>query len=119
MDSDARILLTGNGSPQNKMPAAPGTLYVDVTSGTFWHKNAGTGNTGWISVPLCFGTLSPSASGIASLFSNAGAPSNGTSGTGAGIAGPGSLCVDTTNFNLYINAGTLASPTWKLVTRAS
>ena len=43
---------------------------------------------------------------------NAGAPTNGTSGTHAGAANPGDLLVDTTNFNLYINTNTLASPTW-------
>jgi hypothetical protein len=46
------------------------------------------------------------------LFPNAGVPSNGTSGTGAGFAGPGSICVDTTNGELYTNQGTKSSPTW-------
>lgn len=49
------------------------------------------------------------------LFTNAGAPSNGTSGTGAGWAGKGSLCADATNGVLYINTGTKASPTWTKV----
>ena len=40
----------------------------------------------------------------------AGAPVNGT--TGAGIGGPGSTYFDTTNKVLYVNTGTLASPTW-------
>ena len=52
-------------------------------------------------------------------FTNAGVPTDGTSGTGAAWAGPGSLCVDTTNMKLYINGNTKASPTWKLVTSAS
>ncbi len=42
----------------------------------------------------------------------AGAPSNGTSGTGVGVAGKGSLVVDATNGILYVNVGTKASPTW-------
>lgn len=46
------------------------------------------------------------------IVTNAGAPSNGTSGTGAGVAGPGSLLVDSTNCNLYQNTNTKASPTW-------
>lgn len=46
------------------------------------------------------------------VFSSAGVPVNGTSGTGAGNAGKGSLCVDTTNGDLYINQNTTASPTW-------
>jgi hypothetical protein len=49
------------------------------------------------------------------VFSNAGVPSAGTSGTGAGWAGKGSLCTDTTNGKLYINTGTTASPTWTVV----
>lgn len=52
-------------------------------------------------------------------ISGAGAPTDGTSGTGSGFAGVGSLYSDTTNANLYINGGTQASPTWKLVTRAA
>jgi hypothetical protein len=49
----------------------------------------------------------------------AGAPVDGTSGTGAGVIIKGGLVADTTNANLYINAGTQASPVWKLVTRAA
>ena len=45
----------------------------------------------------------------------AGTPSNGTSGTFAGEAGPGCLLMDTTNKLLYQNTNTLASPTWSLV----
>jgi len=55
----------------------------------------------------------------AAILTNAGVPTDGTSGTGVGAAGPGSLCIDITNSNHYINAGTKASPTWKLVTRAA
>ncbi|MFZ5650143.1 MAG: hypothetical protein ACOY4I_04725 [Bacillota bacterium] len=46
-------------------------------------------------------------------------PTDGASGTGAGVAGPGSLCINRTAGNIYINANTKASPTWKLVTRAA
>ncbi len=42
----------------------------------------------------------------------AGAPSNGTSGTGAGKAGPGSIYTNISNGTLYRQTGTLASPTW-------
>jgi hypothetical protein len=45
-------------------------------------------------------------------FTNAGVPTNGGAGTGVGFAGVGSLCVDRTNGKLYINTGTMASPTW-------
>jgi len=44
-------------------------------------------------------------------FSITGAPSNGASGTGAGITGPGSICASTTGQS-YTNTNTKASPTW-------
>lgn len=46
------------------------------------------------------------------IVTNAGAPTSGTSGTFAGQAGIGALLIDFTNGVLYINIGTLASPTW-------
>lgn len=53
------------------------------------------------------------------IFQGAGAPVDGIAGTGAGFAGPGSLFIDRTNANMFINANTKASPTWKLFTRAA
>ena len=52
-----------------------------------------------------------SNNGIAVLVS-AGAPTSGTSGTGATQAGKGTLLIDVTNGNLYMNTNTAASPTW-------
>lgn len=49
------------------------------------------------------------------IVNNAGAPTNGTSGTGVGLCGPGSLLTDITNKKLYINTNTKASPTWTVV----
>lgn len=46
------------------------------------------------------------------ILSNAGAPTSGTSGTYAGIAGPGSFLIDYTNMVWYQNTNTLLSPTW-------
>lgn len=45
------------------------------------------------------------------------APTDGTSGTGAANAGPGSVYMrqDGTDSNFYINRGSLASPTWVTV----
>lgn len=48
------------------------------------------------------------------LRSGAGVPSNGTSGTGAGKCGPGSLRVQT-NGVTWQNVGTKASPVWVMV----
>lgn len=54
---------------------------------------------------------------LARPFLNAGAPANGTAGTGthAGYAPKGALLIDTTNGILYINTGTKASVTWTKV----
>lgn len=42
-----------------------------------------------------------------------GSPTDGTSGTWAGVAGKGSLLIDTSNGRLNINTNTKASPTWQ------
>jgi len=42
----------------------------------------------------------------------AGAPTNGSTGTGAGFLGPGSFYYDSTNQVLYQQTGTLAAPVW-------
>ena len=46
-----------------------------------------------------------------------GVPSDGT--TGDNFAGPGSMYIDITNANLYIQTGAITNPVWKLVTRAA
>ncbi len=46
------------------------------------------------------------------ITSGAGAPTSGTSGTGAGIYGPSSIYMDATNKIGYLNTNTMASPTW-------
>ncbi len=48
------------------------------------------------------------------VLTNAGAPTNGTSGTFAGFAGIGSILLDSTNGKFYLNVNTKASPTWSL-----
>lgn len=53
------------------------------------------------------------------ILSNPGAPSSGTTGTFVGIAGPGCPLIDYTNGNLYINSGTIGSPTWSIVAKGS
>jgi hypothetical protein len=55
--------------------------------------------------------------GVASqaTFINSGAPTNGTSGTLANVAPPGSRLVNTATGTEYANLGTLASPTWTAV----
>jgi len=54
------------------------------------------------------------ATGVLSL-AGAGAPTDGTSGTGAAVASPGCLYQDITNAKLYINTNTKASPLWTVV----
>jgi len=48
-------------------------------------------------------------------LAGAGAPTDGTSGTGAAVASPGCLYQDITNAKLYINTNTKASPLWTVV----
>jgi hypothetical protein len=71
--------------------------------------NVGTRGTAQFGAIL-LGTTSPIL-----IFRGGGAPTDGTSGTGAGDANPGSKYVDTTNFAEYINIGTKASPVWLLL----
>lgn len=53
------------------------------------------------------------------MFAGNAAPTDGTSGTGAGVAGPGSIYIrNLTTPKMYINNNTKASPTWGLVTSA-
>lgn len=52
------------------------------------------------------------------IFYNTGAPSNGTSGTFAGVAIPGTL-LETSEPALYQNTNTLLSPTWTAVDSAT
>lgn len=51
--------------------------------------------------------------------SDTGAPTNGTTGTGAGVLGPGSNYIDYATGNCYYNVGTLASPVWVLAAGAT
>ncbi len=49
------------------------------------------------------------------ILTISGAPTSGTSGTYAGQAGPGALLIDYMNGVLYINTGTITSPTWVII----
>jgi hypothetical protein len=49
------------------------------------------------------------------FIANAGVPD---STVGTNVAGPGSLCIDVSGKKLYINGGSAASPSWKIVTSA-
>jgi hypothetical protein len=51
------------------------------------------------------------------VMTGSGAPTDGT--TGDNFAGPGSMYVDITGANLYIQTGLITNPVWKLVTRAA
>ena len=62
--------------------------------------------------------IAPALGSVNVVFMNAsGAPTNGT--TGQYFALTGSLYSDVAAGNLYVQTGTIASPVWKLVTRAS
>lgn len=38
----------GVGSPQGVVTANQGTTYLQTDTGSFWAKQTGTGNTGWL-----------------------------------------------------------------------
>ena len=61
---------------------------------------------------MAFENTTPIAGSLRRVFTNAGAPTSGTSGTYAGTALPGDLLVDTTNGVVYANKNTQASPSW-------
>ncbi len=46
------------------------------------------------------------------IVTNVGSPTSGASGTGAGVYGPGSILMDSSNKIGYLNTNTKASPTW-------
>lgn len=48
-----------------------------------------------------------------------GAPTSGTSGTGVGLAGPGSMYADIGSGSIYVNTNTKASPTWTVLASSS
>jgi len=50
------------------------------------------------------------------FLTGAGVPTNGD--TGAGFAGPGSICIDISAGKMYLNGGTKSAPVWKIVTSA-
>lgn len=52
-------------------------------------------------------------------IADTGAPTSGTSGTGAGFAGPGSVYTNISGGAKYVNTNTKASPTWSLLASAS
>lgn len=88
------------------------------TGTTISHAISGV-NASTLSSTLLTLAVSLSMGNDVVILTNAGVPTNGGAGTGVGVAGPGSICVDYTNANLYVNGNTKASPTWKLVTRAA
>lgn len=71
------------------------TIFLDSSLGKGLQLN---GPSGFVQAP--------------NVWSNAGAPASGASGTLFNFANPGDLLVDTTNLQFYQNTGTLASPTW-------
>lgn len=109
------------GDPTNNsgtgLYGAMGSVYVSASN-----TLVATIDSAGLTIATTLSVIGPKDVRLASdatFMSNAGVPVDGTSGTGAGFAGPGSMCMDITNKNAYINANTKASPTWKLVTRAA
>ena len=111
---DQRLpLYTNAGAPTNGTAgtlagvAGKGSVLIDTTGATLYQ------NIGTLASPL----WDPSGGALdISVVGNAGPPTNGTSGTFAGVASKGQILVDTTNAVLYMNINTQASPTWTVIT---
>jgi len=72
-----------------------------------------------ISRPNMLGMLADLVKSGTLIIRNPGVPVDGAAGTGVNLCGTGSMYIDTTNANVYINGGTKAAPIWKLITRAA
>jgi hypothetical protein len=112
---DGVKLFTGSGLPA--MPAPPGSVYIDVTGGILYYKGSSgpvsTDGSGW--VPLTGLNVSGSIKiGAAVLTDHPGVPIDGLPNYPNG-----SLCCDTVDGDLYVNAGNSTSATWKKFTRAT
>jgi hypothetical protein len=59
-----------------------------------------------------WGTYHRFSNSVATQLQTASTPVDGTSGTGVGVAGPGSTCVALDTGAWYFNSGTKASPVW-------
>ena len=59
-----------------------------------------------------WGALKDKANNDVFDICGSGVPTDGTSGTGVNVAGPGSIYYDYTNAVRYLNVGTKASPVW-------
>jgi len=42
--------IVGTGSPEGVVTATPGTSYLDGSTGAYWDKQTGNGNTGWLQI---------------------------------------------------------------------
>lgn len=49
---DFNYIKNGQGSPEGNVIASVGTMYQDILNGVLYIKNSGTGNTGWVEVPI-------------------------------------------------------------------
>jgi hypothetical protein len=100
-----RIAISANSTLVIGGQAIPSRWLIETISGVLTYTNApqtpvpsiGNGN----SILRLFGSGAPGAS------------------TGLGIAGTASEYIDTTNAQMYLNAGTAATPSWKQITRAA
>jgi hypothetical protein len=42
--------IVGVGSPEGVQTATAGTSYLDSSTGAYWYKQTGSGNTGWTQI---------------------------------------------------------------------
>ena len=94
------------------------SIRVGYESSTFDVNPRINTTTGMVQVNIG-GYWSGYFSGWQPVLGGYGAPTNGTSGSGAGIVDPGTIYVDRTNAESYINVGTAASPLWLVLGNAT
>jgi len=88
--------------------ADPGDLLIDYANGNLYQNTNTKLSPTWTK-------YTTEAEPTQHLWTNNGAPTDGTEGTLAGSAEPGDLLIDTANKKVYQNTNTKASPTWNSV----
>lgn len=123
------------GDPPNPPLTTP---WINVVENRMWAVNSASDPTAWVQTvagaitgtTVTATTLTattatvtgltvttPLAIGTVLIMTGAGAPVDGT--TGDNVAGIGSLYLDTTAGDIYVQTAVITAPVWKLVTRAA
>lgn len=109
LGGDGGVLVANAAFKAMGMNSTPGSGFdfgLDLTSGA---------HDGYLALPILKAAIRLDQNVV--IMVGAGAPVDGT--TGDNFAGPGSLYIDITGANHYIQSSLISTPVWKLVTRAA